>query len=331
MKKTWFRSVPLILFALAPLTASAEKNPPLPPPFETPSVQRQSTVIGWPEGVTPKAPEGYTVELFAELESPRLLMALPSGDILVSQAVKHPDDSGEKSPDKISLLKIRDGKVSEVATFLEDLHLPFGMAVWKNQFFVGEPEAVKVFPYDPKTQSITGPGRVIAELPFPKPQRHWTRDLRISPDGSKLYVSVGSVSNVGEGGDPLDPRTAAILEMNLDGSEGRVFAGGVRNAVTMAFHPETKQLWVVVNERDELGDDLVPDYLTAPKEGGFYGWPYAYWGPNEDPRRAGENPELVAKTLRPDFSVGAHTASLGLTFTMGTKIPAPFDRGALIA
>jgi glucose/arabinose dehydrogenase len=203
------------------------------------------------------------------------------------------------------------------------------MAVWKDQIFIAEPEQVLAFPFD-GTQ-INGAGRVIATLPFPEPQRHWTRDVLVSEDGKKLYVSVGSASNVGEAPDPLDPQNAAILQMNLDGSEVKIFAGGLRNAVTMAWEPTSGKLWAVVNERDELGDDLPPDYLTHVEEDGFYGWPYAYWGPHEDPRRKGERPDLVAKTITPDFAVGAHTASTGLAFTTGTKMAAPFNEGALIA
>lgn len=308
----------------------AEKSPVLPPPNSTASVQKQSKVIPWPAGKMPVAPQGFEVSVFAELEYPRNILVLEDGSVLVSQAKKSPSDSGELSPNQITKYTLgTDGKIAKTEVFLKDVELPFGMAVWKDQFFVATPTEVIRYPFVQGV--IAGQGTVIAQLPFPKPQRHWTRDLKISPDGSKMYISVGSASNHGEDGDPLDPMTAAILVMNLDGSGLKVFAGGVRNAVTMAFEPTTGNLWATVNERDELGDGLVPDYLIAVKEGGFYGWPYAYYGPNVDPRLQGQRPDLVAATIVPNFSVGPHTASTGITFTTGTKFAAPYNAGALIS
>ncbi|WP_413289186.1 PQQ-dependent sugar dehydrogenase [Bdellovibrio sp. HCB337] len=307
----------------------AEKNPTLPPPYETPSKENPSTVIGWPAGKTPIAPAGFNVSVFAELDTPRLLYVLPSGDVLVSQAKKRPDDQGQDSPNQITFFKMNGSELVSQKVLIKDLNLPFGMAVWKDELLIGEPEQVLSFPFD--GNEVKGAGRVIATLPFPEPKRHWTRHLLLSEDGSKLYVSVGSVSNVGEAPDPLNPKTAAILQMNRDGSSEKIYAGGLRNAVSMAWEPTTGKLWTVVNERDELGDLVPPDYLTHVEEDGFYGWPYAYWGKNEDPRRKGERPDLVEKSITPDFSVGAHTASLGLTFTTGTKVSAPFDQGALIS
>ena len=308
--------------------SQAERHPVLPPPYATASAQKTSTVIGWPKGKTPRAASGFVVQEFLSLEKPRSLFLLPSGNVLVSQAAKTPRDSGEKSPNKISLLKIKNGKLEGVSTFAEDLNLPFGMAVWGSQFFIGEPDRVLVFPY--KDEKLTGPGRAIAELPFPQPQRHWTRHLLINSEGTKIYVSVGSASNVGELPDPHDPHSATVLEMNLDGSHQKVFASGVRNAVSMAWEPVTRELWAVVNERDELGDDLVPDYITPLHDGDFYGWPYAYWGNHEDPRLKGIRPDLVAKSKTPYFSMGPHTAALGIVFSTGTKLVAPFNKGALI-
>lgn len=329
MKKYGLSLFILAVIAGAGLRVFAEKNPVLPPPYETPSVTDESKVIGWPAGKTPLAPAGFSVSLFAELKSPRSLFVLPSGDVLVSQADKTPNDQGENSPNQITMFKMNGSQLVSQSTFLKDLKLPFGMAVWKDQFFVGEAAQVLSFPFD--GTKITGAGRVIATLPFPEPQRHWTRFLLLSDDGSKLYVSVGSASNVGEAPDPLDPRNAAILQMNRDGSEEKIYASGLRNAVSMAWEPTSGKLWAVVNERDELGDKLPPDYLTHVIEDGFYGWPYAYWGPHEDPRRKGERPDLVSKTITPDFAVGAHTASLGVTFTTGTKMPTPYSEGALIS
>ncbi|MBS1970050.1 MAG: sorbosone dehydrogenase family protein [Bdellovibrionales bacterium] len=328
MRKYWLPIFVLSVVAGAGFRVFAEKNPVLPPPYQTPSTPNESKVIGWPAGKTPIAPAGFKVTLFAEMATPRLMYQLPSGNVLVSQAEKKPGDKGDTSPNQITVLNMNGSELSSKDVFAKNLKLPFGMAVWKDQIFIAEPEQVLSFPFD-GTQ-INGPGRVIATLPFPEPQRHWTRDLLISEDGKKLYVSVGSVSNVGEAPDPLDPHNAAILQMNLDGSDEVIYASGLRNAVTMAWEPTSGKLWAVVNERDELGDDLPPDYLTHVEEGGFYGWPYAYWGPHEDPRRKGERPDLVAKTITPDFAVGAHTASTGLAFTTGTKMAAPFNEGALV-
>lgn len=333
-KNTSFINTTALLVALStslwPAVSTAEKNPTLPPPYATSSTQKPSKVIGWPKNKMPMAPQGYKVSLLTSLKSPRSMYVLPNGDILVSQAKKTPVESGELSPNQITLLKMNGSQLVKSTTLLKKLNLPFGMALWKDQLFVGEATQVRVFTF--KDGTIKDAGKLITTLPFPKPQRHWTRHLLINSTGTKLYVSVGSVSNVGESPDPLDPRTAAILEMNLDGSQQRIYASGLRNAVSMAWEPSLNQLWAVVNERDELGDDLVPDYITHIIADGFYGWPYAYWGQHEDPRISGKNTgDLVEKTITPDFSVGAHTASLGITFTEGTKLPLPYSRGALIA
>lgn len=309
--------------------AHAEENPILPPPFDTPSIRRESTVIGWPAGKMPIAPAGFTVSLFAELAAPRALLVLPNGDVLVSQAKKKPTDAGESSPNQITLFKMNGSNLVSSEVFLKDLYLPFGMAVWKNDFFVAGPNYIKKFTME--NGKIKGAGKIIASLPFPKPQRHWTRHLLMGHDGKKLYVSTGSPSDHGEDGDPLDPRSSAILEMNLDGTGIKIIAGGLRNPVSMAWEPVTKKLWTVVNERDELGDQVPPDYITSVTRGGFYGWPYAYWGKNEDPRVTKKRPDLVKRSLKPDYSVGAHTASLGIAFTAGTKLPSPWDSGALVS
>jgi len=329
MKLGWIHLVALVTFFALGTKVLAEKNPVIPPPYQSPSIRNQSKVIGWSAGKMPIPKAGFEVSEFASLKSPRSLFMLPSGDVLVSQSEKHPDDQGENSPNQITVFRMKDSKLVSQGAFAKDLNLPFGMAVWKNEFFVAEPDQVIVYPFN--GTKLTGNGRVIAELPFPKPQRHWTRHLLMAEDGSKLYVAVGSASNVGEAPDPVLPKTAAILQMNRDGSDEKLFAWGLRNPVSMAWEPITKRLWAVVNERDELGDDLPPDYLAKVVENGFYGWPYAYWGKHEDPRRKGERPDLVEKSITPDFAVGNHTGSLGITFTEGTKVPAPFNKGALIA
>lgn len=324
MKFSWYYLGGIAVLAGLGTKVLAEKNPPLPPPYDTPSVARPATVLGWRPGETPQAPPGFKVSEFASLRSPRSLFQLPCGDVLVSQS-----SSGPSSPNQITVFRMKGSKILSQAVFAKDLNQPFGMAVWKNQFFVAEPKQVLAFPFD--GTKITGTGRVITNLPFPPPQHHWTRHLLMAEDGSKLYVSVGSASNVGESPDPLDPRTAAILQMNRDGGDEKIFASGLRNPVAMAWEPTTQSLWAVVNERDELGDHLPPDYITHITEGGFYGWPYAYWGKHEDPRHKGQRPELVEKSLTPDFAVGAHTAALGITFTTDTPVAAPFHEGALVA
>jgi glucose/arabinose dehydrogenase len=318
-----FSGLTLAALILGSAPSFAEKNPRLPPPLETPSVERRVTAIGWPQGVTPTAPQGYVVTEFASLRSPRSLYRLPNGDILVAQS------SSKDSPNQITRLKMSGSDITGAEVFAANLKQPFGMAMWNNEFYVAEPD--RILKFEVKSDGLQRNPSVVTSLPFPTPQRHWTRDLLLTPDGKKLYVSVGSASNVGEDGDPLDPRTAAILEMNRDGTDQRVFAGGIRNPVSMAWEPTTKALWAVVNERDELGDDLVPDYITRVIDGGFYGWPFAYWGPNQDPRQRGRRDDLVLRTRQPDFSVGAHTASLGIAFTKGTGIKGPYQEGALIS
>lgn len=312
----------LFLACLVPLSGFAESNPKLPEPYATKSVSKPGKVSGWPKGKTPVPAPGFAVETLAELKSPRFLYLLPSGDVLVAQANK-----GD-SPNRITRLRLEGSRLlGPPETFLDNLNMPFGIALWKNELFVAEPSRVLRYRYENgKTQ---GPPVEIAQLPYPDPKRHWTRGLLMKPDGSKLYVSVGSPSDAGESPDPLHPHAAAILEMNRDGTELKVFAGGLRNAATMAWEPVTQALWAAVNERDELGDNLVPDYITRVQSGGWYGWPYTYWGNRPDPRLKGDPQKRSA--LVPDFAVGAHTASLGITFTGKTNVPPPFDEGALIA
>lgn len=322
------RTLTATALTLGSVLAFAESNPQLPAPYSTPSVRHESTPIGWPAGKAPIAPAGYKVSVFANIKCPRSLFLLPDGKVLVSQAKKSPSDSGELSPNLVTVLRPNGDRLAVASTAITGLKLPFGMALWKDQFFVAEANRVLKFKFaDGRVQGV---GQVIAYLPFPKPQRHWTRHLLVNADGTKLYVSIGSVSNVGEAPDPLDARNAAILEMNLDGTGQKLFATGLRNPVSMAWEPVTGELWAVVNERDELGDNLVPDYITHVQRGGFYGWPYAYWGSNPDPRLAGQRPDLIRRTIVPDYAVGAHTAALGITFTNGL-LPAPFGQGALVA
>jgi glucose/arabinose dehydrogenase len=337
----------------APLAAaeSAAAAPELPPPFATPSAVNFSKLIAWPEGKTPEAPSGFTVSLYADgLDYPRWLYVLPNGDVLVSEARTEPDklsgvtdaealrgltESGYlgKSANRITLLRDGDGDgTPEIrTTFLENLNQPFGMALVGNTLYVANTDAVLGFPYQAGQTEITAAGDKIVDLPAGGYNNHWTRNLVANADGSKLYVSVGSATNVDEEGlDAKVPERAAILEINPDGSGKRIFASGLRNPNGMDWAPGTNVLWTAVNERDGLGDDLVPDYITSVKEGAFYGWPYAYFGQNEDPRHEGKRPDLVAKAEVPDYPVGAHTASLGLVFYDGAAFPEKYRGGAFI-
>ena len=302
----------------------------LPEPFDTPSANKHPKVIGWPEGKTPKAPDGFEVSLFAgKLDNPRWVYVLPNGDVLVAES----KSNKSQSANRITLLRDADGdgepEVRE--TFLKDLKQPFGMLLLGDEFYVANTDGVLRFPYETGQTNVEAEGEKILELPAGGYNNHWTRNLIASRDGSKLYVTVGSQTNVDEEKrDAKDERRAAILQFNPDGSGMRVFASGLRNPNGMDWAPGTDTLWTVVNERDGLGDDLVPDYLTSVKDGGFYGWPYAYFGQHEDPRKKGERPDLVKKSLVPDVSLGSHTASLGLKFYDGETFPQRYRGGAFI-
>lgn len=314
----------------------------LPAPYATPSVRNNSKVIGWPEGKTPVAPAGFKVSLFAEdLDHPRWMYVAPNGDIFVSEAntisdgfAKTTGDMG-KTKSKNSILLFRDADHDGVAeikkVFMTGLNRPFGMMIMNNRFYVANTDAVLVFPYEEGQTEITTPGKKILDLPAGGYNNHWTRNLLASRDGSKIYVTVGSGSNVAEHGIDNEIRRADILEINPDGSGERIYASGLRNPVGLGWAPGTNTLWTAVNERDALGDDLVPDYTTSVKEGGFYGWPYAYFGKNEDPRRKGERPDLVSKTLVPDVPLGAHTASLGLAFNDKNYLNSKYAGGLFVA
>ncbi|MDY3551495.1 sorbosone dehydrogenase family protein [Gemmata sp. JC717] len=341
------------LIAVAALTAAtaraADPTPPqLPPPFETKSVTKHPKVIDWPAGKTPTAPPGFTVTLYADgFDSPRWLYALPNGDLLVAEARTLPkpnpkpeEKEGMKksktvtgtSANRVTLLRDadKDGKPEKRETFLTELNQPLGMALIGETLFVANTDGVVKFPYKPGETKIEAKGTPILHLPLGGYNNHWTRNLLANADGSKLYVSVGSASNVGEKGMKEEALRANILEVNPDGTGLRVFAAGLRNPVGMAWEPRTKALWTAVNERDELGDELVPDYITSVKDGGFYGWPYSYYGKTEDPRRKGERPDLVAKAVAPDVAVGSHTASLGLCFYTGAAFPDKYRGGAFV-
>jgi glucose/arabinose dehydrogenase len=322
----------------------------LPAPYATPSKTKFSNVIGWPEGKTPIAPEGFTVTKFADgLNNPRWIYIAPNGDILVAEASTDPGAikkvkgaiSGKNksqnlgnSGNRVLLFRDKDGdgKAEQTTVFLDNLNKPFGMLVIGNNFYVANTDGLMQFPYESGAVKIIGAGKKILELPAGGYNNHWTRNLMANKDNSKIYISVGSGSNNGENGMEYEVRRANILEINPDGTGERIFAAGLRNPVGMAWAPGTNTLWTAVNERDGLGDDLVPDYITSVKEGGFYGWPYAYFGPNEDPRmKEQQKPDLVKKTIVPDVALGSHTASLGLAFDTKNIFPGKFRGGAFIS
>jgi glucose/arabinose dehydrogenase len=323
-------------------------NPKLVAPAATPSAVNFPRVIGWPAEGRPTALEGFTVTLFADsLEYPRWLHVLPNGDVLVAEARtkgsaaipaqirEKLEQSGYLGPSANRISRLRDadgdGKAEVRETFVGGLNQPFGTLALGKWFYVANTDALLRYPYDSANARLTGKGRKILDLPAGGYNNHWTRNVIANRDGSKLYVTVGSATNVDdERIDRKDPRRAAILEVNPDGSGMRVFASGLRNPNGLDWEPETGALWTAVNERDELGDELVPDYITSVRDGAFYGWPFAYWGKNEDPRRKGERPDLVAKAVAPDYAVGAHTATLGLAFGDKLEFPERYRRGGFI-
>lgn len=320
----------------------------LPQPHATASAVNFPKVVGWPVKETPRVPNGFFVDALAtDIESPRWLYVLPNGDLLVAQSrtTKAPKDDPQlskaltdagslgTSPNQITLLRDadKDGRFEIRQVFIAALNQPLGMALQKGYLYVANTDSVIRFPYKEGATSIDVGGEKIVDLPAGGYNNHWTRNIVFSPAGDKLYITVGSQTNVDEEGiDAMDQRRAAILECNPDGSGLRVFASGLRNPNGMDWAPNTGALWAVVNERDELGDDVPPDFLTSVRDGGFYGWPYAYFG-IEDPRHKGERPELVAKALIPEISLGAHTASLGFLFYKGTSFPARYRNGAFVA
>jgi glucose/arabinose dehydrogenase len=299
----------------------------LPPPFATPSVSNNSKVIGWPKGRMPTPAPGFEVSLFAEdLQNPRLAYVLPNKDILVVEV----SNRRQRSMNGITLFRDtnKDGQPDMREIFLSGLNRPYGMLLLGNWFYVGNTDGVVRYPYRSGQTKIDGKGQKILDLPV---GGHHTRNLIADAAGRKIYVAVGSRSNVDEDGmDAKDARRAAILQVNPDGSGMRVFASGLRNPVGMDWESKTNVLWTVVNERDHLGDDLVPDYLTSVREGAFYGWPYAYFGQNEDPRKKGQRPDLVARTTMPEYALGSHVAALGLVFYRGNSFPPRYQGGAFI-
>lgn len=318
----------------------------LPAPDVAHDAKTISKVLGWPADKKPVAPSGFEVKEFAGgLDNPRNTYALPNGDILVVEsntkgkgALEDNLDANKaarrgQSANRITLLRDTngDGISDSRSVFLSNLNQPFGVALVGEQLFVANTDSLMVYPYKTGDVSISKEGRKILDLPAGGYNNHWTRNLLVSPDQSRLFISVGSASNIAEHGLNEETRRANILSVKLDGSEEKIFASGLRNPVGMDWNPATGQLWTVVNERDYLGDDLVPDYLTSVQENGFYGWPFSYFGPNIDPRVPNQKPELVTSAIVPDVSIGAHTASLGLSFARSQNLPEAFREGAFIA
>lgn len=336
----------------AQVASGNKPDQPLPKPFATESVTKYSEVIGWKENETPKAPEGFSVAKYAGgFENCRWMYVLPNGDVAVAESNSNysvPKQVGakiigagksknvSKSADRITLLRDadKDGIPELRETFLtrnEGLNQPFGMLVIGNWFYVANTNSIMRFPYKKGQTKITAKGKKIADLPEGKVNRHWTRNIIANHDNSKIYIAVGSASNIAENGLDDEILRACILEMNPDGSGLKVFASGLRNPVGMDWAPGTRTLWTAVNERDELGNDLVPDYLTSVKEDGFYGWPYSYWGDHIDPRVKDTKPELIKKAIAPEVDLGSHTASLGLAFSNGKNFASGYRNGAFIA
>jgi glucose/arabinose dehydrogenase len=306
---------------------------------------KMPTARGWHKGQLPIAAQGLKVNAFAAgLKHPRWIQVMPNGDVLVAEALsisgppktlfdmamistmKRAAALGE-SANRISLLRDNDGDgVAEInQPFMEGLNQPFGMALLNDQFYVGNTDGLMVFPYLTDAERISGPGRKLADF---KPGGHWTRSLLPSPDGKKIYIGVGSLSNIGEHGMEAEEGRAAIYEFDVETETNRIFASGLRNAVGLAWEPKTSALWTVVNERDGLGDETPPDYLTSVKDGGFYGWPYCYWGQTVDDR-VPQDEAMVASALQPDYALGGHTASLGLCWMPEGTLPG-FPDGMVI-
>lgn len=347
------RSVVFILaaFVAGPAASAQVKTQPtvnLPPPHQTKSVRNYCKLIGWQKGQMPTAPTGFKVNEFAGgLDNPRNVYVAPNGDVFAAQATTEikgvkkvgaelvgaaASENVGKSPNNIILLRDKNGDgIAETKTvFLANLDQPFGMLIWHNYFYVANTNGLWRYPYQPGQTKITQPGKMILSLPAGGYNNHWTRNLRLSADGNHIYISVGSGSNDGDHGMANEKRRANILVINPDGTGEQVYASGLRNPTGIDIEPKTHKLWTAVNERDGLGDNLVPDYFTAVKQGGFYGWPYVYFGQHPDPDQKNGMPAIAKTSITPDVSLGPHTASLGLEFYKGDKFPAHYRNGAFI-
>ncbi|QJR81309.1 sorbosone dehydrogenase family protein [Alteromonas pelagimontana] len=305
---------------------------PLPEPYSTDSTRRETKVVGWSKGKKPTVPDGFEVKEFAgDLQHPRWIYILPNEDVLVAES----NDSDSNSANRITLFrdKDKDGVADERHVFLENLNQPFGMAlIEENAFYVANTDSIMRFPYKKGIDSIGTKGEVIHKLPAGGYNHHWTRNIEVNDSGDKLLLTVGSSSNVGEYGIEKEARRAKIFTLDLEGNNEEVYASGVRNPNGLDYNPVTGELWAAVNERDELGDNLVPDYVTSIKKGGFYGWPYKYFGEHADPRWQDRMPEdLPKETIVPDIAVGNHTATMDLEFYKGEAFPEKYHNGLFAA
>ena len=339
--------------ALQPVSVSMGLNPQLPEPNSSLlPVVKIAEAVGWSQGQMPVAAEGLKVQAFASgLDHPRWLYVLPNGDVLVAEtnAPPRPDEGGgirgffqegamkkagavTPTANRITLLRDQDGDgVAETrSAFLGNLNSPFGMALAGDRLYIANTDGVVSVPYTQELTRISATPEVLTDLPAGTLNHHWTKALVASPDGSKLYATVGSNSNVGENGLDKEEGRAAVWEIDRATGTKRLFATGLRNPNGMDWEPQSGALWVAVNERDELGHNLVPDYITSVKDGAFYGWPWSYFGSTVDTRVKPERPDMVAKAIAPDFAVGAHTASLGLTFAVGQTLGAQYASGAFV-
>jgi len=339
--------------AQLPITAGIGPDPQLPPPNSTlfPTVHI-AQAVGWPANGKPAAAPGMAVNAFATgLDHPRWLYVLPNGDVLVAETNAPPkpeDNKGVKawfvkqimknagasvpSANRITLLRDNDGDgIAEMrSVFIEGLNSPFGMALVGKDFYVANSDALLKFPYTEGEIRIVRPGTKVIDLPAGPLNHHWTKNVSANRDGSRLYVTVGSNSNVAENGIDNEEGRAAIWEVDPKTGGHRIYASGLRNPNGLAWEPDSGALWTVVNERDELGSDLVPDYLTSVPDGSFFGWPYSYYGPHLDERVQPQRPDLVATARVPDYALGSHTASLGLAFCRNNAWPPPFNNGVFI-
>ena len=360
------KRIALVLVCTSALTAAAHSedsfdpqsqvgpNPPLPDPHQYlfPPM-RLAPVVGWKEGEKPTVASGLKIEALATgLQHPRSLYVLPNGDILVvelkspgTDPVHRPKDivmrsieswvtsGGDTGPsNRITLLRDAngDGKPETQSVFLDHLTSPFGVALVGSDLYVANTDAIVRYPYNTGDTKITSPGTQLTPLPGGPIDHHWTKSLLASPDGSLLYVGVGSNSNITENGLEAEYNRAAIWEVDRASGRWRIFASGLRNPNGLSWEPQSGALWAVINERDELGPDLVPDYLTSVKDGGFYGWPYSYYGQHLDPRVQPQRPDLVAKAIVPDYALSSHVAPLGLAFYTANSLPQKYRGGAFI-
>jgi glucose/arabinose dehydrogenase len=339
--------------AKLPVEAGTGPQPQLPQPAKSliPTVNI-APATSWPNGVAPTPADGLAVRAYASgFDHPRWLSVLPNGDVLVAEtnAPPKPEDrkgikgwimkwvmkragAGVPSANRITLLRDADGDgVAETrSVFLQGLHSPFGMALVGDTLYVADTDAILRFPYKKGETKISAPGEKLIDLPAGPINHHWTKNVIATRGGSRLYVTVGSNSNAAENGIEAETNRADILEVDPATGKWQVFASGLRNPNGMSWQPQSGALWTVVNERDELGSDLVPDYMTSVKQDAFYGWPYSYYGRHVDERVKPQRPDLVAKAVVPDYALGPHTASLGLVFNEGTLFPPHFRNGAFV-